>query len=454
VSSTPEHPLQYFWGRFAAAEQSECAAFGDERWTYGDLCRRISQDVESFTAMGIAPGQVVVTAGEFCLQHLSVFFSLAKLAVVHVPLPEVRETEVAKCADIANALHILRVTREGRWSLETREQELINPLLMRYLSLREAGLIVFTSGSTGEKKAVLHSIPRLLKKFMTPRRGLRTLSFLKLDHLGGINTVLYALSNRGGIVFPRGRTVDEICRQIELYKVQLLPTTPSFLNLLLLSGAHLRHDLSSLELITYGTEVMPEQTLKHLTTAFPGVRIQQTYGLTELGVFRSKSRDSDSLWVKVGGEGYETRVMNGTLWVRADAAMEGYLNYPSPFLDGGWYDTGDRVEVDGEYMRFMGRESEVVNVGGEKVYPAEVENFLLGLSDVKDAVVCAEPNPLLGNIVVAHVVRKGSGPESEALHRIKTACRKNLQRFMVPVKIYFEEDLEYSDRYKKVRRRT
>lgn len=82
-------------------------------------------------------------------------------------------------------------------------------------------------------------------------------------------------------------------------------------------------DMSSLELITYGTEVMPESVLKRLHMALPNARLLQTYGLSELGIMRSKSRDSNSLWVKVDGEGYDTKVVDGILWIKADSAMLG-----------------------------------------------------------------------------------------------------------------------------------
>ncbi len=145
--------------------------------------------------------------------------------------------------------------------------------------------------------------------------------------------------------------------------------------------------MSALRLITYGAEPMPQSTLVGLRVAFPQVELRQTYGLIELGVLRAKSLSSDSLWVKVGGEGYDLRVVDGILQIKADAAMLGYLNAPSPFTDDGYFITGDRVELNGEYLRFLGRESELINVGGQKVFPAEVEGVLLECELVEEAVV-------------------------------------------------------------------
>src|SRR5262249_41134676 len=157
---------------------------------------------------------------------------------------------------------------------------------------------------------------------------------------------------------------------------------PTFLRMMLIACAHERFDLSSLKLITYGTEPMSAGTLRDLRNALPAVRIKQTYGSSELGILPTQSQASDSLWLKLG---VETRVHDGVLWVRSPAAMFGYLNHNSPFDADGWYNTMDAVEVEGEYMHILGRESEIINVGGEKVYPAEVEDVLLRAGNVREA---------------------------------------------------------------------
>src|SRR5207247_5553917 len=178
---------------------------------------------------------------------------------------------------------------------------------------------------------------------------------------------------------------------------------PTFLNLVLISEAYQRDHLSSLRLITYGTEPMPESTLKLLHSLLPRVELQQTYGLSEIGILRSKSRASDALWMRIGGEGFQTRVVDGLLEVKARSAMLGYLNAPSPFSEDGWFRTGDAVETDGDYFRILGRKSELINVGGAKVYPQEVEAVILELAEVAEATVWGAPNPITGNIVCARV---------------------------------------------------
>ena len=179
--------------------------------------------------------------------------------------------------------------------------------------------------------------------------------------------------------------------------------------------------------------------------------MQQTYGLIELGVLRSKSKNDDSLWVKIGGEGFQTRVIDGLLEIKAESAMLGYLNAPSPFTEDGWFMTHDEVEVDGEYIKILGRKSEIINVGGEKVYPAEVENIIQELENVAEVTVFSEKNPIMGNIVCAKVRLINKEDRKQFISRLKIYCNQKLQSFKVPVKIIIDEEQQFNDRFKKKR---
>ncbi len=243
-----------------------------------------------------------------------------------------------------------------------------------------------------------------------------------------------------------------MCEAIERHEVELLPTSPTFLNLLMLSGAHTRHDLSSLQLVTYGTEPMPESTLTRLAALLPRAKLQQTYGLSEVGILRSKSKSSDSLWVKVGGEGFETRVVDGMLEIKAKSAMLGYLNHESPFTADGWFKTGDAVLVDGEYLRILGRKSELINVGGEKVYPAEVESVLQLMEGVEDVAVVGQPHAMTGQIVFARVKLSTGEDLATFRTRMRQFCQDKLPRFAVPQKIELVDADLHGDRFKKMRR--
>jgi acyl-CoA synthetase (AMP-forming)/AMP-acid ligase II len=219
----------------------------------------------------------------------------------------------------------------------------------------------------------------------------------------------------------------------------------------LLSEASRRHDLSSLELVTYGTEVMPESTLRRVHALLPHVELLQTYGLSEIGILRSKSKSSDSLWVKVGGEGFATRVVDGMLEIKAASAMLGYLNHESPFTADGWFRTGDAVEVDGEFIRILGRKSELINVGGEKVYPAEVESVLQLMDGVEDVAVAAEPNRITGQIVAARVKLSTAETLADFRQRMHAFCSDKLPRHKIPQKVRLVGGTLHGSRFKKLR---
>ena len=259
------------------------------------------------------------------------------------------------------------------------------------------------------------------------------------------------LSSGGCLVTVEERTPDAVLKAVEDYKVQLLPTSPTFLNLILVSEAYLRHDLSSLKTISYGTEPMPENTLKRLHELFPRIQLVQTYGLSELGILRSKSRSSDSVWVKVGGPGFETRIVNGLLEVKAESAMLGYINAAPPFTNDGWFATDDAVEMDGEFIKILGRQSEIINIAGQKVFPAEVENVICELDNVAEVLIYPEKNALLGQIVCAKVRLKNVEEHKKFISRLKDHCRTKLAAFKIPMRVTIGLAPLHSSRFKKRR---
>ena len=113
--------------------------------------------------------------------------------------------------------------------------------------------------------------------------------------------------------------------------------------------------------------------------------------------------------------------------------------------------TKDRVEQKGEYIKILGRESELINVGGEKVYPAEVESVLLEVPGVKDAVVSRMPNPILGSVVICKIAADDGANLAELKKMIQRHCTEKLEKFKRPVKIEFQNDPFNTARFKRMR---
>ena len=316
---------------------------------------------------------------------------------------------------------------------------------------KHAGIVLFSSGTTGKPKAIVLSLNRMLEKVNKKENNNRILSFLNYDHIGGINTILHGLCNGGCVIFPTDRKPETILKTIEKWQVQILPTTPTFINMLLMADDFLKYDLSSIRLITYGTESMPSSTLMKAATYFPNVIFKQTYGLSEVGILPTKSKSNNELWLKLGGDGFDYKIIDNILWIKSDIAMLGYLNASEPFDEQGYFNTQDVVEQDGEYIRILGRKSDIINIAGEKVYPAEVEGILNQVPGVLDVIVMAKPNPVTGMGINA-LIRYGKNVDPDILRSIVIRHAKdNLERFKQPLLYKFTQEELHSSRFKKRR---
>ena len=420
-------------------------------YTYGWLEDNTSKYQELIDSHQIKKGTVVALEGDFSPNSIALLLALIEKACIIVPLTNKSRKNEKNLFDIAQVEVVFRIDENDDITSDTISQKLNNDYYNEIREMKQPGLVLFTSGTSGEPKAAVHNFLVLLEKFKTRRHALRTLNFLLFDHWGGLNTMFYILSNGGVVIATKDRNPENVCKLIEKHQIELLPASPTFLNLMLLSGVYENYNLNSLKIISYGTEPMPESTLKKLKTIFPDVKLLQTYGLIELGVMHSKSEKDDSLWVKVGGDGYKTRVVDGLLEIKAKSAMLGYLNAPSPFTKDGWFKTGDEVLQKGDYIKILGRRSEIINVGGEKVYPQEVENVILEMENITEVTVYGEKNPIIGNIVCAKVVLSANLNRKDFVNELKQFCAMRMKKFMVPVKVKFSEKNLYNDRYKKVR---
>lgn len=434
-----------------APESGDAIIWRDQAYTYGELGDRISSWEAAIDSHKIPPGAVTTLEGDFSPNTIALFMALAHRGNIVVPINPTTARQPKTMYGIAQAQWAIRVAADDQVRFHRLEGVASHEFYETLHERKHPGLVLFTSGTSGEPKAAVHDLAVLFESFGSGGKQLRTLNFLLFDHWGGLNTMLHTLSNGGTVVQVSDRSPEQVCQTIERHKAELLPTSPTFLNLLILNEAHKRYDLSSLQIISYGTEPMPESTLRLMSRLFPDVKLKQTYGLIEVGVLASKSKDRETTWVKVGGEGYETKIVDGILQIRAKTAMLGYLNAPSPFTEDGWFDTGDSVEVENGYMRILGRKSEIINVGGEKVYPAEVESVIQEFENVAEVTVHGERNTLTGQIVCATVRLREEEDPKVFSRRLKKFCREQLETFKVPVKVEITHGAQHGDRFKKRR---
>ncbi len=443
--------FNWYLDRLASHGETEVFVDDSGSSTYTDLVQRTQELVLQFQEWGIGEGTKVAIVGDFDLNCTAAVLALALLKAVTIPFSTASVIEMERALGVGGCDVLLR-EKNGSFELEARPVTANHRLFDELRRRNSPGLLLFSSGTTGTPKGILHDLSRVVERFRKPGRSFRAIPMLMFDHFGGYNTILGLMSSGSTIVSVDDRTVDTVCAAVEKHEVALLPATPSFLALLLASNAQHTYDLSTLTRITYGTEMMPEALLKRVADAFPGVLLQQTYGLSEVGVLSSKSESNDSTWVRVGGNGYETKVVDGILWIKSDYSMLGYIGVEDEGSDNdGWFNTQDRVEVKGEYFRFLGRDSDIINVGGQKVMPGEVESCLLEMPAIKAARVSAEPHALLGEVVHAEVVLDTA--EGTVDRRvIRKFCKERMPSFKVPQHIEILDEIPLTKRLKKQRR--
>jgi long-chain acyl-CoA synthetase len=428
----------------------EAIIWRERRYTFRELNERRSAWLKQLEILGVQPGKVVGLRSDYSPAAISLFLALlSNRNIVALISPHAADEELLLKDSQAEC--VFRLDPQEIWEWEERASAVEHPLLTGLRDAALAGFVVFSSGSTGKPKAVLHSVERFLTKFTSASKKLRTLTFLLLDHIAGIDTLFYCLFSGSLQVFPQARDVKTICELIERHRIEVLPTAPTFLNLLWLSGEYMRHDLSSLKVVTYGAERMSQHLLNNLNDVLPQCRFVQKYGTSELGSPRSQSKGNSDLRIHIQTSECEVKVVDNLLWLRSPAAMLGYLNAPTPFDEDGWFCTGDEILSDGDWVQILGRKCDIINVGGEKVYPAEVEGVVSLMDGVEDVVVSGESNVLTGQIVTATVKLTTTETLPQFKKRMQRFCEGKITKFKIPQKVRLATKDLHGERFKKIR---
>lgn len=422
-------------------------------FSYADLSNQI-QTYKSVLDGQFPDNQVVAILSDYNFYAVALFFALYQKQAIIVPIVSTNSEEVEKRLNVVKPDVVIKLN-EVKLAVENRVDNPVHHAMIQTLcENQQPGLVLFSSGSTGEPKAMIHNLKNLVNSYQGKKqKKLNMLVFLMFDHIGGLNTLLNTLAMGAKIVFPTTRNPDDIASLIEQHQIHVLPASPTFLNMLLMARVQERFNLSSLKMITYGTEAMPESLLKKLKVTFPRTKLLQTFGTSETGIAQTSSRSSNSLEMKLDDPNLEYKIVNGELWLKSKTQVMGYLNASmESFTADGWFKTGDLVEEsEGGYLRIKGRAKEVINVGGEKVLPAEVESIVLELDFVEDCMVFGERNAITGQMVAVQVVLKEGFEPKEAKSLIRKFCRGKLDNYKVPVKFNFVEKTNFGERFKKKR---
>ena len=315
-------------------------------------------------------------------------------------------------------------------------------------------LILKSGGTSGEPRHVVHPLMRFLANYkVMDREERRCMILYAAGHLAGLDAFLQAVHRGSSLVIPKGWSADAIGSAIEEAGVGMLAATPSMLQFLLLGGGNDSHDLSSVNLVVHGAEGMPLPLRERLLTAFPNARLQNRYGLTEVGSLPVQADPDDPDALILDSTEHAWKIESGELFVKSPSRCLGTLE-EGPLDPGSqWYPTGDMAEfTDTGAVRILGRRESMINVGGIKVTASRVEEMLLSCEAVLDATVFPEPHAFTGHTVAAKVVFRDKQDVAGLLREVrKQSLRQGLPLAFAPTRILAVEELKLTDSLKKQR---
>ena len=426
--------------------------YDGKKYSYNELYIKI-KEIENFIKDKIKSGEVVAILADYSFVSIALFFALYENKNIIAPITSTSKKEIDGRVKESFSTKIINLEDE-KLVITNIKSEASHKIINDLQNAKCAGLILFSSGSTGAPKAMIHNLDTLVDSYGDKKqKQINMLVFLMFDHIGGINTMLNILSMNATMIIPQNRNADDICQLIEEYKIAVLPSSPTFLNLILINRSYEKYDLSSLRMITYGTETMPEGLLNRLKAVFSKVKFLQTFGTSETGIAATSSKSSSSTFMKIDDENLEYKIVDNELWLRSKTQILGYLNRSmESFTNDGWFKTGDLVELDNEgFIKIIGRNKEIINVGGQKVLPSEVESVLLGMDEIEDCLVYGEQNAITGQSVSCDVVLKHGIDDSGFKILVRKFCKDKLDSFKIPTRVNVVQKTEFTERFKKSR---
>jgi acyl-coenzyme A synthetase/AMP-(fatty) acid ligase len=355
-----------------------------------------------------------------------------------VGLPDLQDADVSQ------------VAADGEIDFLLRDDALALQLVAEAHHEREVDTewVLLTSGTTGAPKLVLHTLPSLTGPLgdglgVGPAPVWAT--FYDVRRYGGLQILLRALLGGGSMVLSdASESVGDFLGRAGDSGVTHISGTPSHWRRALMSGAASR---LSPRYVRLSGEIADQAILDNLKACFPEAEVAHAFASTEAGVgfdVRDGRAGFPSAYIDRAGGPVELKVEDGTLRIRSPRTALGYLGASRALADHrGFVDTGDMVELRGDRYYFMGRREGVINVGGQKVYPEEVEAVLNLDPAVRMSRVWARRNPIMGAVVAADIVlRETSMDLGQVRDSLLRACRETLAAHKVPVTLRAVPELD------------
>ncbi len=329
----------------------------------------------------------------------------------------------------------------------------LRPLGSPRAETQETEWILPTSGTSGAPKLVVHAL-RTLMGAVADAPLQQWATFYDIRRYGGLQIFLRALAGRGSLRLTDAEEgVRGALARFGAAGVTHISGTPSHWRNVLISGEGQRIDP---EYIRLSGEIADDAVLSALRALYPRARIEHAYASTEAGVVFAVDDGRSGFpasWLE-RCEPVQMKIVDGALCVRSDRRALRYLGATLPPIANGdgFVDTGDQIEQRDGRLYFIGRRGGVINVGGAKVHPEEVEAVLNAHAAVRASRAYARKSPITGGVVFAEVVlRDERAPHTECEREILAACRAQLPHHMTPAGLRFVAELPMTDGGKLIR---
>lgn len=420
--------------------------------TYDKFISMVFSCCKSLKEVGIKKGDKVVIYSENCPEYVITICALLQIGAICIPI-NIRWTE----SEITEALRTVKckfiISSRNMPAIKTRYKKIFFDQLLgkenpsyntKELSLKREATIIFTSGSSGSPKPVLHTLENHYYSALGSNSnihfgaGNRWAIFLPLYHVGGISIIFRAIISGGAIVISKRRLpIADAINTLRITHISLVPTQ---LYRMLKDKDSIK-SLQKLDAILLGGAPARESLIKKAKQL--GLKIYTTYGSTEMASQVTTTRPNDTLkHLLTSGRLLPYRELmidkDGEIMVKGKTLFKGYLYGDTlirPFTEDGWFRTSDIGTLDKEgYLTVYGRKDNMFISGGENIQPEEIEEKLTKIDGIIDAVVVPVEDEEWGSRPVAFVYLDKKEQLDEAY--IKKELEKELSKYKIPDRIF------------------
>lgn len=447
------------WLSRHAAGRPEAPAVVSAEGTLGwqALEERVLRVAGGLLSRGVKKGDVVAVQLPNTPEFLIAYFAITRLGAVlctlHMPY---RAAEIETLLKHSGAVAALCTPKNREWflgldlSFEALERHAPLPKNHPEPAASDPFLLLYTSGTTAAPKGVVHPYRTMLGngRLGAPEHQLtaadRVLCAAPLSHLYGLYSLHCAWAVGAATVLLPAFTPQDLSSLVEKQKPTALWTAPPHVAACRVNGLFDKHDWSSLKMAIVSGSIAPPELVRSFAQKVPGCAVTQLWGMTELqaGLY-TRPGDPFEMSATTAGRaspGTEVRISEeGELQVRGPLLFSGYFKNPgdtaTAFTPDGWFRSGDLAQAHGAYFAITGRSKDVINRGGVKFNPADVEMLLDSHPKIMQSAIVPMPDPILGEKACAFVTLRPNAEGVTLPELVDYLLEKRIAKNKLPEKL-------------------